>query len=247
MVCICSRISAAVIDGQPGTQIGGWRRLPRACHGSSEAVLQTFASMSPEEAINHLQTSREGLVEEEAESRLEVKGPNILSVKKPPTWWQLLLSVIPNPFNLLLMLLAVISLATPPPNWSTFAILVVMIVISCGVRFWQEYKSSVAAIKLQEGVSTDVRVRRQLGDPKSANVLETVVAEKRLVPGDILLINPGDNVPADCLVLDACNLRISQSRYARKSFALLEQSYLYLLVSTEKVNLSRKVGSPNPR
>jgi hypothetical protein len=38
----------------------------------------------------------------------------------------------------------------------------VMIVVSCVVRFWQEYRSSVAAIKLQAGVSTNVRVQRQV-------------------------------------------------------------------------------------
>ena len=58
-----------------------------------------------------------GLTEDEAAGRLINWGPNLLSSNKPPTWWQLLLSVLPNPFNILLTILAVISAVTPPPNW----------------------------------------------------------------------------------------------------------------------------------
>ena len=170
--------------------------------------------MSSDAAIDHLQASQDGLTPEEAAARLKVAGPNILSTKKPPTWWQLALSVLPNPFNILLALLAIISVATPSPQWSTFILLVVMIVISCIVRFWQEYRSTVAAIKLQASVSTNIRVRRQVWESHSDDM---IVDEKTLVPGDILLVDPGDALPADCMVLETNNLSISQSRsvYAR--------------------------------
>ena len=85
----------------------------------------------------------------------------------------------------------------------------VMIVISCVVRFWQEYRSSIAAIKLQAAVSTNVRVRRHV-DVKGTG--DMVIDEKDLVPGDILLVDPGDAVPADCMLLSSTNLSISQSR-----------------------------------
>jgi Mg2+-importing ATPase len=174
--------------------------------------------MSPEAALHHLQVTDAGLTTGEAYSRLVEKGANLLSVKKPPTWWQLLLSIIPNPFNILLGLLAIISVATPPPAWSTFILLVIMIVISCAVRFWQEYRSTVAAIRLQAKVSTDVRVRRRIDGLKSE---EVVVDEKTLVPGDILMVDPGDAVPADCLILEASSLQISQSRFAHRMFATI--------------------------
>ena len=165
--------------------------------------------MSPEIAIDFLQGSQDGLTQKEAAARLKVTGPNILSIKKSPTWWQLALSVLPNPFNVLLALLAIISVATPPPQWSTFTLLVVMIIISCMVRFWQEYRSTVAAVKLQAGVSTNVRVRRQVPENHTEDI---IVDEKTLVPGDILLVDPGDTLPADCMVLETYNLSISQSR-----------------------------------
>jgi P-type Mg2+ transporter len=83
-----------------------------------------------------------------------------------------------------------------------------MIAISVIVRFWQEYKSNVAAIKLQESVSSTISVRRQVEGKAS----DTTTEEKNLVPGDIVLLSAGDSVPADCLVLEPGTLQISQSR-----------------------------------
>lgn len=165
--------------------------------------------MTTEEALVHLQSQAAGLTNDEAAERLKKKGKNILTSKKPPAWWQLLLGVIPNPFNILLAALAVISVATPPPQWSTFILLMVMIVISCAVRFWQEFRSSVAAIKLQSGITTDVRVRRHTS---VLGVEDYNIDQSELVPGDILYLESGLAVPADCMVLESTSLQISQSR-----------------------------------
>lgn len=200
-----------ILSAHYGTVAGtnDWRKAPASQAASPDVVLQAYASMSPVAALCHLQSRYDGLTTEEATSRLAEKGANLLSVKKPPNWWQLLLTIIPNPFNILLTLLAIISVATPPPAWSTFILLVVMIILSCAVRFWQERRGTVAAIRLQSKVTTDVRVRRRHDGIRSEGV---VVDEKTLVPGDILLVDPGDAVPADCIVLEASSLQISQSR-----------------------------------
>ncbi len=183
-------------------------RLKHDRQRSAESVLVAIASLPSAEAINYLQGDYQGLTQDEALRRLKITGQNLISTNKPPTWWQLLLSVLPNSFNFLLSLLAIISVATPTPQWSTFVILLIMIFISVVVRFWQEYKSSVAVIKLQEGVSSAISVRRQI-EGKS---LDTTDEEKNLVPGDLVLLSPGDNVPADCLVLESHDLQVSQSR-----------------------------------
>jgi P-type Mg2+ transporter len=197
--------------------------------------------MAPVTAMSHLLATIDGLTQDEAATRLRIKGANLLSTKKPPTWWQLLLSVIPNPFNVLLGLLAVISAATPPPQWSTFILLVLMIMISCVVRFWQEYRSSVAAIKLQAGVSTDVRVRRRVNGVRAE---EIVVDEKILVPGDILLVDPGTVIPADCMILESVNLQISQSRYGSSWARKIELCWQIFSLTGESEPL-RKMIAPN--
>lgn len=95
-----------------------WQDLPESARGSSlDGILRAFACMPVELVLNHLQTGLNGISEAEAIARRQVKGPNVLSSQKPPSWFMLLLSVIPNPFNLLLIFLAIINAAVPPPNW----------------------------------------------------------------------------------------------------------------------------------
>ena len=94
-----------------------------------------------------------------------------------------------------------------------------MVIISILVRFWQEYRSSVAVFKLQSSVTCNLEVRRQqsvhqlqkVSTPTEANT--RTVDEKDLVPGDIVILSPGSVMPADCLILEASFLRVSQSTW----------------------------------
>jgi magnesium-transporting ATPase (P-type) len=54
----------------------------------------------------------------EVEARKKLVGLNVLSVRKPPQWWKILLQSLPNPFNILLVALAIIAVAIPTPSWS---------------------------------------------------------------------------------------------------------------------------------
>lgn len=103
-----------------------------------------------------------------------------------------------------------------------------MIVISCTVRFWQEYRGNVEAVKLQNSTSTTVQVRRPESALKVDQHLETAVDERDLVPGDVIHINPGDSVPADCLVIEVSHLQISQSSLTGESEPLRKTSSLVL-------------------
>ncbi|KAI1971192.1 hypothetical protein LOZ53_004490 [Ophidiomyces ophidiicola] len=198
-----------------------WRHMPLAKDPTAPSVLRAFASLPMSMAFEYMESCRQGLSQAEADARLKIAGPNILTSKSPPPAWKLLLTILPNPFNILLAFLAIISVATPDPNWSTFTILVVMILISCTVRFWQEYRSNIAVIKLQSSVSTDIKVRRQC--PKSGSLMESsqstvaIIHVKNLVPGDIVVIQPGVTVPADCLVVEASSLQIGQSTLTGES------------------------------
>jgi P-type Mg2+ transporter len=99
-----------------------------------------------------------------------------------------------------------------------------MIAISCIVRFWQEYRSNAAATRLQSSVTNNVKVQRQSTecltlDEKTRNVplKASMVKAENLVPGDILFINPGDSIPADCLLVRGNHLTISQSSLTGES------------------------------
>src|SRR2546421_5041681 len=142
------------------TKFDDWTKLLRTNAATREALLRAAAS-DPAGIMTLFKTGATGLESQDVLDRHKRAGKNILSAKKPLAWWQLLLIVIPNPFNILLGLIAIISISTPPPSWSTFVIIMIMVFISCLVRFWQEYRSSVAVIRLQSGVTTNITVRRQ--------------------------------------------------------------------------------------
>lgn len=201
-----------------------WRKLPsHARDTSAEAVLSAFAGMEPDMVFDHLQTHRDGLTDEEADARRYIKGPNVLPTHHAPSWIITLLKAIPNPFNILLIVLAVLNAAIPPGSWKGFAVLVVMVVISVLVRFWQEYRSSVAVFKLQASVSSNLEVRRQCNMivdqklPTPSESTRKTIAEADLVPGDIVLLSPGSVMPADCLILESNFLRVSQSTWTGES------------------------------
>lgn len=100
-----------------------WAAPPEhALDNSSESVLRAFASLPVDHVLDHLQVEHQGLAGEEAKARLRVKGPNTLRSQKPPSWFILLLKVIPNPFNILLIFLAIINAAIPPPDWVCFSV-----------------------------------------------------------------------------------------------------------------------------
>lgn len=95
-----------------------WLKIPsHAKDTSAEAVLTAFAGMEPDMVLDHLQTHRDGLSDEQADLRRSIKGPNILPTHAAPSWIITLLKAIPNPFNILLIILAVLNAAIPPGSW----------------------------------------------------------------------------------------------------------------------------------
>ena len=191
-----------------------WFKISSASNVHCETALPALASASADDALDMLGSTRSGLDTGEAAARLKKCGQNVLSSKKPSAWRQLVLAALLDWFNGILVVIAIVNLAISPPQFATFGVIVVMILLGSIIRFWQEHRSAVAAIKLQDGVEFSVRVQRQ---DYTGNSIEMIVDQKDLVPGDLMFIDPGNTVPADCRVLHASNLSISQSRSVQLS------------------------------
>src|SRR5579871_1837844 len=198
------------------TKFNDWTEFLHTNTATREALLRVEAA-DPMKTMSLFNTSTTGLELQDVHDRHKLAGKNILTSKKPQAWWQLLLVVIPNPFNILLGLIAIISISTPNPSWSTFGIIIFMIFISCVVRFWQEYRSNIAVIRLQSSVTTKITVRRRQHIGQDLKEIEYAIDVSELVPGDIILLNPGDNVPADCLLFETSHLQIAQSSLTGES------------------------------
>jgi len=159
-----------------------------------------YATISTDEVAKTLETSMSaGLARRELIQRQQSYGPNEIQGKEV-RWWHLLIAQWRSPFIYLLCAAALIAfLITKDYFEGTMILLIVS--INTFLSFYQEYKASQALALLKTYIVSYSKVIR---DNKSQ------VAESRsLVPGDIVLLEPGDVVPADLrIVYVSCLIRL---------------------------------------
>lgn len=166
------------------------------------------------ETLERLQTTPQGLSWTEARRRLAEFGPNELRSQKPPPWWTVLWGAARHPFNGVLGVLAVVSFATG--DLKATIVMLSMIALSVGLRFWQEMKSQTQAESLQrlvQNVATVLRTENK-GQKRTPNLLDhhaSDIPTRDLVPGDIVKLSAGDMIPADLRLLESRDLFVTQS------------------------------------
>lgn len=158
--------------------------------------------------LGALDTTLDGLDEEQIEERLDRDGVNEAAHEKPPHWTLQLARTFKNPFIVVLIVLAGVQLVTSPDDLTGPVIILVMVVISVVLNFTQEFRSSRAAEKLKAMVRNTATVTRRASDGHSERIEVPVV---ELVAGDIVHLSAGDMVPADLRLLVAKDLFISQA------------------------------------
>lgn len=169
--------------------------------------LREYSQMITPEVLQFLETNENGLIGSEAKERLKEYGLNEVSYEKPPTWYELLLRSYVNPFNILLTLLGFITYFLDDIDGTI--IIAVMVILSVGIRFIQEFRSHLSAEKLKSMVSTRATVIRR-GDAQSPSEKIEIPFEY-IVPGDIIFLSAGDMLPADVVLISSKELSISQS------------------------------------
>ncbi|MDV5173877.1 magnesium-translocating P-type ATPase [Acinetobacter baumannii] len=179
--------------------------------------------------LKQFDTHLMGLTEEQAYTQQMTVGLNEVTHEKPLTWWQHLWYCYRNPFNILLSLLALIAFFTDDLTGST--IISVMVILSTLLRYWQEAKSNQAADALKAMVSNTATVlRHQVSaedlelmherygiDTKNQTTHQFEIPIQYLVPGDVILLSAGNMIPADCRILSAKDLFVSQAAMTGES------------------------------
>ena len=176
-----------------------------------------ISSMSIEEVFKRYDTSEMGLTDSEVEDRIEEHGLNQVAHEKLEPWYVQLVKAFINPFTIVLIAIAAVSLFTdvlivPAENrdWTTFIIILIMIMVSGIIRFTQEYKSAVSAEELKALVKNTTAVLRKDTGKKEISMEE-------IVSGDIVHIAAGDMIPADVRIISCKDLFISQSSLTGES------------------------------
>ncbi len=174
--------------------------------------LSRTASLPADQALAELQSSPEGLSEEEAIHRIEVFGPNVVAAEQRFTRLRLLIRACLNPLVILLVVLAVISFATAETASDLVGggVMVAMVVMGVSLRFIQEARADAAAAKLKAMIRVTATVVRK------GSAREIPLAE--LVPGDIVKLSAGDMIPADVRLLSCKDLFLIQGSLTGESF-----------------------------
>jgi Mg2+-importing ATPase len=174
-----------------------------------------------------LGSDHEGLTDEQAQAIRERVGLNQVVAERPLHWWVTLWRCYRNPFNILLTALVSVSLLTH--DVKAAVVIGSMVVLSTFLRFWQEHKSGKAADALKAMVTNTATVLRRPAMPPLPQVVhagESFEAQQLpsvelpiqyLVPGDVVVLSAGDMIPADCRVLGAKDLFVSQAAMTGES------------------------------
>lgn len=185
---------------------------------NSKLVNQARAELP--ELLTELGTSEQGLSAAQVLTRRGQYGLNQIEQEHAIHWWRHLWLSYNNPFSLLLTLLAAVSLFTKDIQGAS--VISVMVVLATLIRFFQEHRSNLAARALKELVSNTISVRRCSDDvtqPEDYHPLDGTIEIpiKELVPGDIVHLSAGDMIPADCRLMTATDLFLSQSAMTGES------------------------------
>ncbi|MFI5150817.1 MAG: magnesium-translocating P-type ATPase [Bacteroidia bacterium] len=184
---------------------------------STEGRLQEIAGTETIQVPDLLESSLLGLEAGHVEQLQETVGLNLIAHDKAPAWYIQLIKAFFNPFTGVLLLIALISfimdviLASPGErDYKTVILVSTMVLLSTLIRFWQEFTSNKAAEELKNMVKTTTTVLRKGEEKKEIEIQE-------LVPGDIIHLSAGDMIPADCRMLYAKDLFISQAMLTGES------------------------------
>lgn len=168
---------------------------------------RTMHSMSGDEVLSRFHTDTNGLTNDEAATRRARHGPNTIPEAGKRHWAFLLLKQFKSLLILILGVAAFISWLTD--HAVDMWVIIAIILINALVGFIQELRAEKAVEALRDMLAPTAKVRR-------AGLVRTVAASE-LVPGDIIVLEEGDQVPADARVLEAKDLRCTEAALTGES------------------------------
>ncbi|RLK48785.1 calcium-translocating P-type ATPase [Alkalispirillum mobile] len=167
-------------------------------------------SLKTDDALKRLNASSEGLEGDEAARRLETHGPNRL---RPPEKDGPFKRFMLQFHNVLIYILIIAAIGTAfLQHWVDTGVILAVVLINAIIGFIQEGKAEKALDAIRGMLSPKAVVLRD-------GHRQTVDAEE-LVPGDIVLLQAGDRVPADLRLVEARNLRIDEAVLTGESVAV---------------------------
>ncbi|MDD5360545.1 MAG: magnesium-translocating P-type ATPase [Ignavibacteria bacterium] len=173
-----------------------------------EQGIEFFWSVSASDLLKKLNVTDRGLSNEESKKRLNEYGANRLKPPNKSDVFTLLISQFKSPIILILFFATALSLALG--NFVDASIILVIVLISGLLGFWQERGASDAVEKLLAIVQIKAAALRD-GAEKEIPVEE-------IVPGDIVILNAGDIVPGDCILIESKDVFVDEAMLTGETF-----------------------------
>ena len=179
--------------------------------------------LSTEAVLEELETSELGLSSAEAAKRLEKYGHNKLKEAEKATWLQRFMAQLKDPMLIILMIAALVSAATTVMSYLQHpgetgelieglvevGIIVIVVLLNAILGVVQESKAEAAIEALQTMTAATCKVIR---DGK-----QIVLHSDELVPGDVVVLEAGDSVPADGRLVESASLKIEEAALTGES------------------------------
>lgn len=165
------------------------------------------------EVLQEIKSSNNGLSESEASSRLEKNGKNKLAQGKKESLIHKFLMQLVDPMIIILLVAAVVSAVTAAASggegYADVIIILFVVIVNAILGVYQESKAEKAIEALQEIAAATSKVIRdgKLIDIKSEDI----------VVGDIVVLEAGDSVPADCRIIENASMKIEESALTGES------------------------------
>ncbi len=158
-------------------------------------------SLSSEEVLRLLGSPRSGLSSEESAKRLAEHGPNEIPREKPRSPLYYFLKQIRQP--LIYVLIAAALITSYLGEWIDTAVIVAVVLANAAIGFMQERKAGQAVEELLKYEVASAKVKR--------DGAQQMISSKELVPGDVVVVQAGDMVPADMRFLTLKDLFVDES------------------------------------
>ncbi len=179
---------------------------------------------STEEVLKEVGSSIDGLSAQEAERRLAEFGANKLAEGKKKSWFVRFLEQLANPMIIVLLIAAGVNLVTViidrmsggNESFAEFFIIVAVVLLNAILGVVQEGKAEQAVEALKQMTSSTSKIIRD------GNLM--AVKSEDVAVGDIVVLEAGDSVPADCRILECASLKIEEAALTGESVPANKQS-----------------------
>ncbi|MBW3002360.1 calcium-translocating P-type ATPase, SERCA-type [Candidatus Woesearchaeota archaeon] len=191
--------------------------------------MDSYYQKSEKEVFQELQTSEKGLSQSEAEERLKKYGPNTIEAAAKIHPLQILARQFKSPLVWILIAAMLISIFVK--EYTDVYVIGAIVILNAILGFIQEYKAEEAIAALQKLISLKAIVMRS-GMQKEVDAGE-------LVPGDLLILETGEKVPADARIIDSINLQTQEASLTGESVPVKKATTTFhkALAVADRVNM----------